>query len=139
MQIKTYNMRTETEPEKPHFFVLNKGTNSGRPNFYPYANCFVIITDSNEECKRCYWLIYALWQGKCFHQILRGSVIEFVTIHDFAKVVKDCENKVNKNRVLFHKSIEMLQNVDKHVGGLKHSLKLSEQLKQAIVFRLLNT
>ena len=137
MQIKTYNMRTETEPVKPHFFVLNKGTNSGRPNSYPYANCFIVITETDEEYNRYYWLVYALWQGKCFIPFLRGSVIEFITIYDFARVVKDSERKVNRKRLLFHKTIQMLQDVDKHVGGLKHSLKLSEQLKQVIVFRML--
>ena len=51
----------------PHFFILNKGNNSGKPLLSPCPNCFVIQFQSEEEKEQIYWLSYSLWQSKAFY------------------------------------------------------------------------
>lgn len=39
--VKTY--KAGTEFEKPHFYILNKGLNSGKPLIEPCPNCYVYL------------------------------------------------------------------------------------------------
>ena len=82
--LKSYNQKLEIE--KPHFFILNKGNNSGKPLLAPCPNCFVIQCENESEKEQIYWLSYSLWQSKAFYPLLRGSVIPFVISRD----VKSC-------------------------------------------------
>ena len=66
-----------------HFFILNKGLNSGKPLYEPCPNCFVVIFSNNEDKESYYWLSYSLWKSKFWHQFLVGSVIPFLRIHEF--------------------------------------------------------
>ena len=42
--LKSYNQKEEIR--NPHFFILNKGNNSGKPLLAPCPNCFVIIAEN---------------------------------------------------------------------------------------------
>jgi hypothetical protein len=137
MQIRTYNMRKEEEPSQPHFFILNKGQNSGRPTWYPLANCYIVISSTESENQKWYWSAYALWQGKCFHQYLRGSVIEFIIIKDCKDLLQQFYKKIEHNPKLFIDSIKMLQRIDSNIGNHKSCVKLFEEMKQGVVFKFL--
>jgi len=49
---------------KPHFFVLNKGLNSGKPLLVPFPNSFAIQTESKEFKEAHYCISYALVRTK---------------------------------------------------------------------------
>ena len=97
--LKSYNQKTEIE--KPHFFILNKGNNSGKPLVSPCANCFVIQFSNNEDKEQVYWLLYSLWQSKAFYPFLRGSVIPFIVIRDVKERLSDGLEKVEANPIQF--------------------------------------
>jgi len=78
--LKSYSQKSEIK--KPHFFILNKGNNSGKPLSAPCPNCFVIQFQNETEKEQVYWLMYSLWQSKAFYPFLRGSVIPFVVLRD---------------------------------------------------------
>ncbi|PHR48031.1 MAG: hypothetical protein COA32_05760 [Fluviicola sp.] len=84
-KIKTYKGgRYETKD----LFILSKGMNSGKPLEKPCPNCFICHCDSIQEKQRIYWLLYALWQGKKFHESLVGSVIPFIRKKDLIKLLE---------------------------------------------------
>ena len=93
----------------PHFFILNKGNNSGKPLLSPCPNCFVIQFKSEEEKEHIYWLSYSLWQSKAFYQLLRGSVIPFVVLRDVKSCLLGGLNKVAENPAQFEKAVEALE------------------------------
>ncbi len=78
--LKTY--RPSAETEKPHFYILNKGMNSGKPLKQPCPNCFILIAPTEEAKEQLYWLCFGLWRAKSFHYYLKGSVIPFITKND---------------------------------------------------------
>lgn len=45
-KIKTH--RTGETYQSPHFFILNKGNNAGKPNICPFTNSFVVFANSEE-------------------------------------------------------------------------------------------
>ena len=83
--IKTH--RVGTIYSKPHLFLLNKGMNSGKPQKEPFTNSFVIIFQNEEDCESLFFIAYSLWQTKFWHQHLVGSVIPFLRLNDFKKVL----------------------------------------------------
>ena len=81
---KTYNT--------PHFFILSKGLNSGKPLDKPCPNCFVITTAAEPTRESLYYLCLSLKTGQYFSYYLKGSVIPFISISDAKKVIKNLSN-----------------------------------------------
>ena len=108
--LKSYNKKSETQ--KPHFFILNKGNNSGKPLLAPCPNCFVIQFQSEEEKEKIYWLFYSLWQSKAFYPFLRGSVIPFIVLRDIKSCLLDSLNRVDENPAQFEKVVAALRSLE---------------------------
>jgi hypothetical protein len=92
-----------------HFFVLNKGLNSGKPLLDPCTNCFVCSCNSLEDKENLYWIFFALWNGKRFHQLLIGSVIPFIKIKETKNLVQESFLKTKSNPAVFQKALNLLK------------------------------
>lgn len=99
--------------EKPHFFVLNKGLNSGKPQNEPFINSFVIIFQSEADKEDVFWIAASLWKSKFWIPYLRGSVIQFLALQEFKKE-------------FFPKVIRLLQEYEQHQKNVK-ALQLLQQ------------
>ena len=89
--MSTYEIRTHRSGRTynaPHFFILNKGLNSGKPLDQPCPNCFVVTTPSTEQRESLFYLCLSLKIGKYFAYYLKGSVIPFICITDTKAVLK---------------------------------------------------
>ncbi len=133
--IKSHNVNRHYE--MPHFFVLSKGNNAGRPLDKPCPNCFVIITSNEEEKNRLYWLCFGLWQGRHFHQLLTGSVIPFIRITEFKKCLDLAVLKVAVKPAEFKQTIESLIKLNHHQQNIKKQLILMNELKITIIRKAL--
>lgn len=99
--------------KNPHFFILNKGMNTGKPLNNPCPNCFVIIFQCSEDLENMESICKSLWRIKFWHQFLIGSVIPYVRINDFAKNLSS-------------KAGEMMFDFEQHIKNVA-ALKLLEQ------------
>jgi hypothetical protein len=121
----------------PHFFVLNKGNNSGKPLLDPCANCFVIQFQCEEEKEKTYWLSYSLWQSKAFYPLLRGSVIPFVVLRDVKSCLSDGLNKANENPAQFEKAVATLRSLEAMEKQYKQNLLLISNAKRMLFYKYL--
>ncbi len=121
----------------PHFFILNKGNNSGKPLFAPCPNCFVIRFQCEEEKEQIYWLSYSLWQSKAFYPLLRGSVIPFVVLRDVKSCLLDGLNKVDENPAQFEKAVAALRSLEAIEKQYKQNLLLISQTKRILFYKYL--
>ena len=128
-QIKTHKVNREYE--QPHFYILNKGLNSGKPMRNPCPNCYVLKTDSEEQKEFYFYLCQALKIGTYFKYYLRGSVILFITIDDVRKVIDNALN--TKDSKLWQVRIQKLQKLADYEENLKKQLRLILDLKIAIL------
>jgi len=135
-RLKTH--RPETTYTKPHFFILNKGLNSGKPLYAPCPNCFVCFTDNEEDREFMYWLCFGLWRSKSFHYFLRGSVIPFITIHEMKKHLIESGLKARNKAQAFEKAIQALRLLEIHEEKIKVSLKLVDTARRSIFCQILN-
>jgi uncharacterized radical SAM superfamily Fe-S cluster-containing enzyme len=133
--LKFYNQKEEIR--KPHFFILNKGNNSGKPLTVPCPNCFVIQFQCEEEKEKIYWLSYSLWQSKAFYPFLRGSVIPFVVLRDVKSCLSAALNKVDENPAQFEKAVAALRSLEAIEKQYKQNLLLISQTKRMLFYKFL--
>ncbi len=131
--LKSYSLKSEIK--KPHFFILNKGNNSGKPLSAPCPNCFVIQFQNEIEKEQVYWLMYSLWQSKAFYPFLRGSVIPFVVLRDVKSCLLDALDKVEASPVQFEKAVAALQSLEAMEKQNKQNLLLISQAKRMLFYK----
>ena len=133
--LKSYSQKSEIK--KPHFFILNKGNNSGKPLLAPCPNCFVIQFQNEIEKEQVYWLMYSLWQSNAFYPFLRGSVIPFVVLRDVKSCLSAALNKVDENPAQFKKAVAALQSLEAMEKQNKQNLLLISQAKRMLFYKYL--
>jgi len=128
-EIKTH--RSGNTYSKPHFFILSKGFNSGKPMKEPCPNCFVITTTSESARESLYYLCLSLKIGKYFNYYLKGSVIPFICISDAKKVINAAlQNNQDQQWKL---KVEKLKKINVFEENLQQQLKLISELKMALL------
>ena len=130
MKIKTYKGKLI---QQPHFFILNKGMNTGSPNFKPYANCFVLLAETDKERNDYYWLCYALWQTGKFRPRLIGSAIPFIHISDLKDVIAEATIKANNKPKQYQKALSLLIDIDMKSEALAQKLKVIGEAKRTVL------
>ena len=119
-----------------HFFVLNRGENSGKPLVAPCPNCFVCECSNDEDKEALYWIFFALWQSHKFRYNLIGSVILYMRKKEMIDLVRDSFLKTQSNPELFQKTLILLKTVnekDLHFQDLAATLK---KMKRAVAMDL---
>ena len=128
-QIKTHQPgRTYA---KPHFFILNKGLNSGKPLDKPCPNCFVITTTTRAERESLYYLCLSLKVGLFFAYYLKGSVIPFIGISDAKKVINTALQNYEEQQ--WQMKVEKLKKITAFEENLQQQLSTISKLKIALL------
>lgn len=133
--LKSYNPKEEIR--NPHFFILNKGYNSGKPLISPCPNCFSIQFTNNQDKEQVFWLLFCLWQSNAFYPFLRGSVIPFVVLRDMKLCINENLNRATNKPGQFQKMIESFQAINKVEIQLKQNLKAIEKAKKMLLFQFI--
>ncbi len=106
----------------PHFFILNKGLNSGKPLTNPCPNCFVVTAETEETKNTLFHLSMMLQIGGFYGYYLKGSVIPFISIDD-------CRNTLKKGL----KSSEIIGfEFEKHINAVSVISKKEKELQNVI-------
>jgi hypothetical protein len=126
------------ENQKPHFFALNKGLNSGKPLLLPCPNCFKIEAENEDFKEMLYWVSFALWKSKAFHPFLIGSVIPFIRIGDYKQLISEKLEIVKASPAIFTETIKKLQLIELKEKQFKENLRLIQELKRAYVYKYFN-
>ena len=135
--VKTYsNARSY---DMPHFFVLCKGNNAGKPSKTPYPNSFVVMGETHHDKEQLQWLCYALWQAGHFRHHLIGSVIPFIRIEEFRKILTDALEKAIQRPQQFEQTIATLQKLNRAKDRIVMQLSLMDQIKQITVYQLIRS
>jgi hypothetical protein len=122
--LKTH--RVDGAYQKPHFFILNKGNNSGKPLSEPSPNCFVCLCQSEQEKENLYWILFALWQGRRFNQVLCGSVIPFIRKKELLNLIHQGQKYANHFPDKFEKNVQallLLHHKEKEYAKITKSIK----------------
>ena len=116
-------------------FALCKGLNSGKPLEKPCPNCFAILCRTQEEFDFYKSIIYGLWFTKGFHPLLVGSVIEFIRIADFKKLVFATAERLRPTYADFSADAVKAKNYERMQKKLLAQAALLADLRRAILYR----
>lgn len=128
-QIKTH--QPGRNYDKPHFFILNKGLNSGKPFTAPVRNSFVVFTETIPQKEALFHLSYMLLESKCYRYYLKGSVIPFIYIADVKSVLE--KNSKYFGQKDFETKIKTLKKVEELELVFQNKLKAIQKVKIAVL------
>ena len=126
---KTYN--------QPHFFILNKGLNSGKPFRHYVCNSFVFLADDKNERDFYYFMLQGIWELRLLRPYLKGSVIEFVRLGDVIDVIEETLNSVNTGNRSFADVQNTLAQIEAHQNNLQQQLSNLMQLRKSLFYKYL--
>lgn len=130
-KIRTFNQNLKIN--QPHFFILNRGLNSGKPSKTPWVNSFVCICSNEAELDFHYWLLFGLWKAKYFHQYLVGSVIQLIRLGDLNDAIKHQGEAIKQNQPEYMKTISKIKFIEEKEAEMQKNLLLLKNLKQALI------
>lgn len=126
---KTYN--------QPHFFILNKGLNSGKPFNHYVCNSFVFLADDENEKEFFYFLLLGLWELRFFCPHLKGTAIEFIRLGDVIDVIEETLNSVNTGERSFMDIKPVLAQIEFSKVVLQKQLTYLMELRKALFYKYL--
>ena len=130
-ELKTH--KTGRTYSNPHFFILNKGLNSGKPLKNPCPNCFVVTTSTEEEKNTLFHLSMMLQIGGFYAYYLKGSVIPFISIDDCRNTLKKGLKSKMKSEYDFQKHINTVSVISKKEKELQNVIDKMSVLKVAYI------
>ena len=122
----------------PHFFVLNKGLNSGKPQNEPFTNSFVLVFQTEAQKEDIFWIAMSLWKSKFWMPFLRGSVIPFLSLYEFKKEFNPKTTRLMRDHELHHKNIQALKLLQEQENHHHKNIHLINELRNTILMRYRN-
>lgn len=122
---------------QPHFFILNKGLNSGKPFRHYVCNSFVFLADNNDERDFYYFTLLGIWELRLLRPYLKGSVIEYVRLGDVIDVLDETLNAVNTGNRSFTDVQNSLAQIEALQSNLQLQLSQLMQLRKALFHKYL--
>ena len=135
INFKLKHHRTGETYSNPHFFILNKGMNTGKHLEAPCSNCFVISFCCSEDCEHMKAIISSLWRIKFWHQFLIGSVIPYIRIHDFSKNLMLKSNEMMQDFEQHKKDVATLKLLEQKEDQFHKNIILINDLRKVILYR----
>jgi hypothetical protein len=135
-EMKTHQVRRTYL--KPHFFILNKGLNSGKPLSNPCPNCFVVTAETEEVKNTLFHLSMMLQIGGFYAFYLKGSVIPFITVDDCRNTLIKGLKSTNKSGYEFQKHIKAVKVICKKEKDLQNVIDKMAVLKVAYIRNCFN-
>ena len=99
-------------------------------------NCFVFIAEDEVEKLHFFNLCYALWQGRKFHILLIGSVIEFIRIEELSKSLQEASARIKQKQSEYNTILKNIHTLNEHQENLHKQIRLVHELKQAVIQKL---
>lgn len=134
--IKTH--RKNTNYNKPHFFILNKGLNSGKPQNTEFTNSYVVIFDLEKDRENLYFVAYSLWKTNFWHLHLVGSVIPFLRLSDFKKEFFIKSKIMMEEHEAHIKHVTALKILEQKEKQFHENINLINDLRRVILYRYCN-
>ncbi|WP_289044101.1 hypothetical protein [uncultured Olleya sp.] len=134
--MSTFKLKTHRAGKtysNPHFFILNKGLNSGKPLLKSCANCFVVTTTTEEVKHTLFHLSMMLQIGGFYAYYLKGSVIPFISIDDCRNTLKNSFTSLINNEFQLQKHINIVSVISKKEAELQKVISKMADLKVSYI------
>ena len=107
MKITRYNPNRSKVGESV-FYIQSHGLHAGRPLKEPIPNSWEIQTD----VKNAFEICFMLYNSRFLKNFLRGSVIPFLSLHEYKKIIHPLLENPIKEEQSTQKKLNALQLID---------------------------
>ncbi len=133
MIIKRFNPDCSKSGENV-FYIQSHGLNAGRPLKKPIPNSWEIEI---ENCK-AFEICFVVFNSKILQNYLRGSVIPFLSLHEYKKIISPYLMAPISDTDLI-KKLETLSKIDAALEELEKKKNLYKDLKNAFSLEIIKT
>ena len=126
MKIRRYNPNSALKSQNV-FYIQSHGFNAGRPLKKPITNSWEVQTENANAFEIC----FIIFNSKILKIYLRGSVIPFIALHEYKKVIEPYLNNPNQCKNII-KKLDTVQKIDLVLEELEKKKTLFKQLKIAL-------
>lgn len=133
MKIRRYNPNTALKSQNV-FYIQSHGFNAGRPLKNPIPNSWEVQTETANAFEIC----FVIFNSKILELYIRGSVIPFIALHEYKKIILPYLTNPIKNEMIF-KKLDAVQKITLALEELEQKKILYKQLKTAISSEILKT
>ena len=131
MKIQRYNPK-ETNFSEKVFFIQSHGNNAGRPLKKPIPNSWKVETDKKNAFEIC----FVVFHSKILNLYIRGSVIPFISLREYRKIILPYMNNELKCDDTF-KKLHIIKQIDNDLDNLEKRKTLYKNLKSALSIEIL--
>lgn len=121
--------------QQPHFFILNKGLNSGKPFKHYVCNSFVFLADDQEERDFYYFMLLGLWELRLFRPYLKGTAVEYIRLGDIIDLMDETLNTVNVGERSFVGVQKSLAQIEATRSVLHKQLQYLMELRKSLFYK----
>lgn len=111
----------------PHFFILSKGNNAGKPSVSEFTNSFVITANTQKQAHQLFWICNILYTGHYFRTRLCGSVIPFIRIGEVQSLLE--RMILNYEGHHWYGRFQTLEKLEQLIKVLQHQQNCINQYK----------
>ena len=133
MIIKRFNPDCSKSGENV-FYIQSHGLNAGRPLKKPIPNSWEIEIENRKAFEIC----FVVFNSKILHNYLRGSVIPFLSLHEYKKIISPYLMAPISDTDLI-KKLETLSKIDAALEELEKKKNLYKDLKNAFSLEIIKT
>ena len=117
------------------FYIQSHGLHAGRPLKEPIPNSWEMDTETQNAFEIC----FMVYSSKILNNYLRGSVIPFLSLHEYRKIIKPLFSNPVQFEEMTLKKLKTLQLLDKAIKAQQEKHNYYRQLKTVIAHELLKT
>jgi hypothetical protein len=131
MKIKKYN--PDNQKKESVFYIQSHGLHAGRPLKKPIPNSWEIEININNAFEIC----YMIYNSKILYNYLRGSVIPFLSLTEYKKIINPIFKNPIQNEESTIKKLKTLASIDQLIRHQEEQKKHYQLLKTTIANELL--
>ncbi|MBL7909820.1 MAG: hypothetical protein JNJ41_02040 [Bacteroidia bacterium] len=121
----------------PHFFILNKGNHSGKPESHYWSNCFVFIADTSAEKEFYYFVFLGLWELGFFKKALIGSVVPFIRLGDLTDIAEEAINNINTGNREWSDVSGTITQLEQHKNNLMMQIDYILKIRRVMLYNFI--
>lgn len=133
--MKIHRFNPDKVRKETVFYIQSHGLHAGRPLKEPIPNSWEMDTTTQNAFEIC----FMVYNSKILDNYLRGSVIPFLSLHEYRKIIKPLFSNPVQFEEMTLKKLKTLQLLDKAILEQQEKHRYYNQLKTAIAHELLRT
>ncbi len=134
MKIKRFNPSKKKEGENV-FYIQSHGFNAGKPLKKPIPNSWEIETNFKNAFEVC----FVVFNSKILSSYIRGSVIPFLSLHEYRKIITPfLNNPLTENENVL-KKLDAIQKINFVIEQNEKQKKIYNEMKILLSSEILKT